>query len=129
MKKMKKLLGCMGIALVAFTTFSFSKIDSTELVTQKEIINVQEVSPLSKAVVQGDLELVKKIIDYGVNINEESNDMTPLMYAARYNKLEIIKYLISKGAEVNKTNSKGFSALKYAKLSNAVESIDYLQKV
>jgi ankyrin repeat protein len=47
--------------------------------------------------------------------------MTPLMTAARYNKVEIVKILLAQGAKPGIKNEKGFTALKYAQLSNATE--------
>ena len=53
--------------------------------------------------------------------------MTPLMVAARYNHPEIIRLLLSNGADINKKNDKGWTALKFAELSNAKEAIAALQ--
>jgi len=83
-------------------------------------------TPLAVAIAKGDLTSVKAFISYGADINEKSNDMTPLMLAARYNQVEIINLLLQNGASVKVTNSKGFNALKYAKLSNAAAAADAL---
>mgnify|MGYP006191513899 CR=1 FL=1 len=53
--------------------------------------------------------------------------MTPLMIAARYNRVEIIKLLIASGARTYEKNEKGYTALKYAELSNASEAIALLK--
>ena len=74
------------------------------------------------------IESVKKIIEYGADVNEKSNGMTPLMYAARYNKTDIIKVLISSGARINYKNGHGLTALKYAELSNSKESVVLLKQ-
>ena len=52
--------------------------------------------------------------------------MTPLMYAARYNNVEIMKLLIDSGADLKAKNENGFTALKFAQLSNATDAIAYL---
>jgi ankyrin repeat protein len=86
-------------------------------------------TPLAIAIAKGDLESVKKFIEYGADVNERSNDMTPLMIAARYNQVEIINLLIKNGANIKATNEKGLSALKYAELSNADEALNVLKQV
>ena len=94
------------------------------------VIWVYDVAtPLSIAISKGDIESVRKFIEYGVDINEKSNGMSPLMIAARYNKVEIMKVLISKGARVNAKDENGFTALKYAELSNASEAVLFLKQV
>lgn len=64
-----------------------------------------------------------------VNVNEKSNGMSPLMFAARYNKVEIIKILLANGANPNSKDEKGFTALKYAQLSNANDAVLILKQV
>ena len=51
------------------------------------------------------------------------------MLAARYNKVEIIKVLLDKGAKLDAKDERGFTALKYAELSNANEAIALLKHV
>ena len=53
--------------------------------------------------------------------------MSPLMTAARYNKVEIIKVLLAAGARPSDKNEKGYTALKFAQLSNATEAIALLK--
>ena len=86
-------------------------------------------TPLCIAIQKGEIDLVKKLIEYGADVNEKSFGMTPLMVAARYNKVEIIKILLEKGAKQNEKNEKGFTALKYAQLSYAKEAESFLKSV
>lgn len=124
---MKKLIIYLGIALVAFMNVSLAS-NNNVVVDQKILISSYETpTPLCIAISKGDIELVKKFIEYGADVNEKSNGMTPLMYAARYNKVEIIKYLLQKGANREMKDSQGFSALKYAELSNALEAVSVLK--
>ncbi len=126
---MKKTIVYLGVALVAFANVSFAS-NVNSLSNEKVTMSVSEgVSPLCIAISKGDLEAVKKIIEYGANVNEKSNGMTPLMFAARYNKVEILKFLVSKGAKINLKDEKGYTALKYAELSNAFDAVQYLKQV
>ncbi|WP_317163834.1 ankyrin repeat domain-containing protein [Flavobacterium phycosphaerae] len=85
-------------------------------------------SPLCTAIYKGDLTTVKKFVEYGADVNEESNGMTPLMFAARYNKVDIIKYLLEKGAKKEVKDERGYTALKYAEFSNSQEALAILKQ-
>lgn len=125
---MKKTIVYLGVALLAFANVSFAT-NSNSLNAKKSIVSTYDVAtPLSIAISKGDIEGVKKFIEYGVDVNEKSNGMSPLMIAARYNKVEIIKILLSKGANLNEKDEKGFTALKYAELSFANEAVQFLKQ-
>lgn len=80
-------------------------------------------SPLIQASSKGDYQVVQKLVQSGVNINEpDSNGDTPLMNAIRDGKAEIAKYLIESGADIKAKNKKGYDALLYA-----VDAVDYGQ--
>jgi ankyrin repeat protein len=123
---MKKSIVYLGVALVAFANVSFaSNLNSFSKV---KIEFNETVTPLSVAISKGDIDSVRKFVEYGADVNEKSNGMSPLMIAARYNKTEIIKFLISKGARLDEKDEKGFTALKYAELSNANEAVQLLKQ-
>jgi ankyrin repeat protein len=125
---MKKSIVYLGVALVAFANVSLaSNGNSFTKVTNKVEFN-ETITPLSVAISKGDIDSVRKFVEYGADVNEKSNGMSPLMVAARYNKTEIIKFLISKGARLNEKDENGFTALKYAELSNATEAIQLLKQ-
>ena len=126
---MKNSIFFLGIALLSFITVSTA---SNNIPTAKnEFATVtydDDVTPLCQAIIKGDIEVVKKFIEYGVDVNQKSNGLTPLMIAARSNKTEIVKYLIENcKVKINEKDSNGFTALKYAELSNATESIEILK--
>lgn len=50
------------------------------------------------------------------------------MYAARHNRVEILKLLIAEGANLKVKSSNGFSALSWAKHSNATEAYHIIKK-
>jgi uncharacterized protein len=123
---MKKSIVYLGIALVTFSTVS--QASSLSSVAQKEIkiYGDEKPTPLCMAIFKGEIDLVKKLVAYGADINEKSNGLTPLMMAARYNKVEIIKFLLDHGARLKEKNENGISALKYAQVSNAKEAVAFL---
>jgi len=123
---MKNSIIYLGVALVAFANVSMASNQTSFVKPQMEIVHSFS-TPLNVAVGKGDLEFVKKLIEYGADVNEISENLSPLMIAARYNKVEILKVLLANGAKASVKNEKGFTALKYAELSNATESIAILK--
>jgi len=59
----------------------------------------------------GNVEILKKLIEYGCDVN--SSD-APLTAAAYNGHLEVVKYLVDKGADLSKTNSNKQNSLKLA---------------
>ena len=124
---MKKSVIILGVALVAFANVSMAANHSSSVVNSKIEVLHRPAAPLHVAVSKGDVEIVKKFIAYGADVNEQSEDMTPLMIAARYNKADMIKVLLENGARPGDKNEKGMTALKYAELSNATEAVNILK--
>jgi len=124
---MKKSIIYLGITFMVFSSLSFAS--NTNFIGTQKTLNISNVSPtpLAVAISKGEIETVKKFVEYGADVNEKSNGLTPLMYAARYNKVEIIKYLLLKGADRTIKDSQGFTALKHAELSNAYDAIAVLK--
>ncbi len=85
-----------------------------------------EINSFCMAIVKGDLDTVKKLIDLGEDVNRKSLGMTPLHYAARYNRAEIAKVLLANGANAKKRCDKGHTAKKYAELSGAMEALEVI---
>ena len=115
------------MAFITFTGVSFASNGNTTI--NSTVISIEETTPLCIAISKGEFELVKKFVEYGIDINEESNGMTPLMMAARYNKVEIINFLISKGANFKTKDENGLTALRHAERSNAKEAIELLKSL
>ncbi|PXY43494.1 ankyrin repeat domain-containing protein [Flavobacterium hydrophilum] len=125
---MKKTVIYLGLALVAFTNVSMASNNEPSVKNQVEL-SAYFVSPLNIAISKGDIEVVKKFIEYGADVNQISEDMSPLMIAARSNKVEIMKILLANGARPNDKNERGYTALKYAQLSNATDAIAILKEL
>ena len=93
------------------------KVESSKM--NLNIVYSTSVSTFCKLITTGNYDAVKSMIKAGVDIDKKSIGMTPLMYAARYNKVDIVKLLIANGADLKERSNKGYTALKYAKISKA----------
>jgi uncharacterized protein len=124
---MKKSIVYLGVALVAFANVSFASDLNSFNGTKNLEVYEPLVTPLGVAISKGDVESVRKFVEYGADVNELSNGLSPLMIAARYNRTEIITFLLSKGAKLKQKDDNGFTALKHAELSNAKEAIELLK--
>ncbi|MDH7445068.1 ankyrin repeat domain-containing protein [Aquimarina sp. 2201CG14-23] len=125
---MKKTI-VTALAIMFITSVSFATEKSTTLDSHNYEISTNQVSTFCMAIVKGETDTVKKMIELGSDVNKKSEGMTPLMYAARYNRVDIIKMLVKKGAKVKARDSKGNTAMKFAKLSNAKEAMAVLKKL
>lgn len=123
---MKKSIIILGLALVAFANVSFAT-NSNSLSISKEV-SFNAPTPLCTAVIKGDIETVKKFIEYGSDVNENFDGVTPLMLAARYNRVEIIKLLLEKGAKLDAKDDRGNTALYYAVASKSTDAIAVLKQ-
>ncbi|MBC6999873.1 ankyrin repeat domain-containing protein [Cytophaga sp. FL35] len=125
---MKKTILSAALVCLAFSTgLEANAIDKANEGVVIENIKNLEVSSFCKAIMQGDIDTVKKLIDLGEDINQKSLGMTPAIYAARYNKAEILQLLIDNGANLKIKSDKGYSVMKYAELSNATEALQVLE--
>ena len=115
---MKKLL----LSIVLVVAFVFSTSASEKEPMAKPPTFAVTVNSFCKLIQMGEFEAVKALIEDGEDVNRKSTGLTPLMFAARHNKCEIAKLLIENGAKLKtKADRNGFTALKYAELSNAKE--------
>ena len=120
--------------LIAATAFML--VCATVLANNQNQIEYSKVNPISlemaeissfcKAIVKGDIELVKKLISMGEDVNRKSLGKTPAIFAARYNKAEILKLLIANGADLNIKSDSGFTISEIAQSANAKEAMDII---
>lgn len=126
---MKKTIMISAIAL----GFAFYTSNATTTLKTPQFSSIVKtktsVSPFCMAIVKGDLETVKKLIELGADVNEKSNGMTPAMFAARYNKTSILQLLVKHGAELKGKSEKGLTAMDYAKQSHANDALAYLERI
>lgn len=125
---MKKTI-VTALTIMLITSVSFATEKQTTLDSHTYEFTTNQVSTFCMAIVKGDTDTVKKMIELGSDVNKKSEGMTPLMYAARYNRVDIIKILVEKGAKIKARDSKGNTAMKFAKLSNAKEALALLKEL
>ncbi|WP_108112929.1 ankyrin repeat domain-containing protein [Kordia periserrulae] len=126
---MRKTIFMMALIVGAsFTTANATEKNTESTETYKvKVTNVTKVNSFCIAIAKGDFETVKKMIQFGENVNKISNGKTPLMYAARFNRVEIIKLLLENGAKVDIKDNQGHTAVDYAKISKALDAKKVLE--
>lgn len=118
----KTIFTVAALCFVALSGVSANELKTTDFGTTIELVSPDELSSFCKAVMQGDVDTVKKLIELGEDVNQKSLGKAPIHYAARYNKAEVLKVLIDNGADLKKRCDGGMTAIKYAKMSNAKEA-------
>lgn len=124
---MKKTIIILSLVFGLATGNSIA--ENKSVLSTSKIENPAEVSSFCIAIVKGDFETVKKLIELGEDVNQKSNGMAPLHYAAKYNREAIAELLIDKGAKISAKCSKGYTAEKYANLSNATDVAQLLKNL
>jgi ankyrin repeat protein len=81
----------------------------------------------ARAVAEGDIQLLKTLIDQGADVNAKNKEgETALMVASLEGRLDVAKLLVEKGADVNAKDSVGANALHYAAMGGSLDVIKYL---
>lgn len=125
---MKKTILTLSMTVLLMGTGLVAKASSiNNQIYSEENMKTYEISSFCKAVLQGDIATVERMIELGEDVNQKSLGMTPAMFAARYNKAEILQLLIDHGANLKIRSNQGFSVVKYAELSNAKDALAVLE--
>ena len=119
---MKKTVLTVATAVMLMATVSVEANTNQKENTNIEVVNVLkvELNSFCKAIIKGDIETVKKLINLGEDVNKKSLGKTPAIFAARYNRADILEVLIDNGADLSILCNKGYSIEKHAERSNAV---------
>ncbi len=126
----KTILTAAALCLLAVTgIYAVYNTTIDEPVTELTAAVTYDVNPFCKAIMKGDVTTVKKMIELGEDVNRKSLGMTPAMFAARYNQAEILQLLIEEDANLRAKSDKGYTAKKYAEMSNATEALEVLKTV
>ncbi|WP_431127165.1 ankyrin repeat domain-containing protein [Flagellimonas flava] len=123
----KTILSVAAACMVMVAGVSANENSTTNEDHLYNTVITAEINSFCKAIVQGDVDTVKKLIELGEDVNKKSLGMAPIHFAARYNQTEILEVLIANGANVRKKCDKGYTAKKYAELSNAVDALRVLK--
>ncbi|MCW8839017.1 MAG: ankyrin repeat domain-containing protein [Thiovulaceae bacterium] len=86
------------------------------------------VSIFDMAITYNNINLVEYIIEDGIDVNKTNrkSGFTPLMCAACYGRVEITSLLLKHGADKNSLDTRGFSALDFARKMNKKSILDIL---
>jgi len=88
------------------------------------------VSIFDMAITYDNIDMVNYLLEHDCDVNKthRRSGFTPLMAAACYGRVEIVKILIQRGANQEAVDSKGFSAIDFARKMNkksVLELLDY----
>ncbi|XP_075250586.1 uncharacterized protein LOC142342848 [Convolutriloba macropyga] len=94
--------------------------------------NFTNLSPLQLAVINGHVDCIRLLIQFGCNVNQVYSTGTVLHDAALSGKLKIVQFLVQNGADVFKTNKNGETALdklnKYVSQAGCADVKQYLHE-
>jgi len=122
----KTIIITAAAALLAVTGVCAEESANSELTTTMEL-EVPKVNSFCKAIMQGDYDTVKRMIELGEDVNKKSLGMSPVIFAARYNKAEILELLIDSGADLSQKCDKGYTAKKHAEISGADAALSVIE--
>ena len=88
------------------------------------------VSIFDMAITYDNIHMVSYLIEQGIDVNKTTrkSGFTALMAAACYGRVEIAKMLLEQGADQHAKDSKGFTAIDFARKMNkksVLELLDY----
>jgi ankyrin repeat protein len=70
--------------------------------------------PLIMAIQCDEVEIVRRMVEVGADVNYDFSETTPLVHAVSGTNPEIVKLLIEAGADVNKRSKEGITPLAVA---------------
>jgi len=124
----KTILTATALCLFAVTgSYAKNGTNTDNVNIAATTLTSAEINSFCKAIMNGDIDTVRKLIALGEDVNRKSLGMTPAIFAARYNKAEILQLLIENGANLKIKSDKGHTAKEYAELSNAKEALKVIE--
>ena len=80
-------------------------------------------TPLHLTALRGNIEGVKLLIEYGVDIDAKTSSLeTPLQFAAKSNQFKVVKLLLEYGATLNAKNVTNMTSIELSLASMCFES-------
>jgi len=83
----------------------------------------QKWPALVEAIEKGNVDVVKKLIEEGINVNLSRNGVTPLMLAASKGHTELAELFLQAGVNINTKDDDGWTALHKAAFDQAGSAI------
>ena len=117
------LLVAAAITLVVTSGYAENRYLITNQTEITTLLVKEKINSFCRAIIQGDITVVKRMIALGEDVNQKSLGMTPAIFAARYNRAGILKLLIDKGADIGIRSDSGFSITQFAEAANAKDAI------
>lgn len=138
MKALKPVLASvLSLGLVSFTPTALATDTANtriqpmgalyQPVVEKDVY--RNLKPMHRAVIDGDLKQVQKLLDEGADVNALDSLMgnAPIHFAAQAHNLPMLKLLVENGAFVNLQSVRlGASPLMLAVWYRNIEGVDYL---
>lgn len=91
-----------------------------------QIFNTTEQNPLEFACENGNLDMIKWILDSGFPM-KTGQDASAMIYAARNNKIDVLKYFLDvKKFDINAEDNMGYTTLEGATYSASLDTIKFL---
>lgn len=108
-------------------------IKEVESLVLKYSINLNDPTlkykPLSIATMRNNIEMVKKLIELGANINEiNQKGHTPLHLASGWGKPEMVEFLLKNGANIKARDYISWTPLMWAAIRGRIENAEILLK-
>ena len=76
-------------------------------------IEIDGATPLNQASSNGMLEVVKKLVNVGANVNKQNkHGQTALVFASVFGKIDVVKYLLDNGAKTDLKDNDGYTVSK-----------------
>lgn len=127
-KPIKELLKSYG-AISGYRlreAFKYGSVTDVELLLKQKTCKPDEKDQFGSTclVYSCDVEKLKLLIEYGIDINIKNQDnLTGLMYATKAGCFQAVKFYLENGADVNATCN-GKTALDYAKKNDIIELLN-----
>ena len=94
-----------------------------------DILNDNQETPLDLTACEGNVEIIRFLIDHGANLHvTDSNGSTPLHIASQSGQLEAVKLLLRRGADIGLVNKANQTAAELTSENDQVEVASFLDE-
>ncbi|MBG90991.1 MAG: hypothetical protein CL521_04160 [Actinobacteria bacterium] len=93
----------------------------------KGVLNEDQESCLERGIKRGNSDIIRQLVEYGVNVNEKGRDKwTPLHWAVLIGDIVSVRLLLDKGAKVNVKNDQAVMPIHIAAYKGSQDIIELL---